>query len=469
MILGVAHQYCRRRFVLTCKDFETPLGVVPTDRSYVDGLASLAGRDLFDDELSHRTEHSIEFQVVFLQYLLGGRRDFTIVPILVGSFHDLMERGIDPIADPDVQRFIEALRIVEAGHGKSVAYIGGIDLCHVGPEFGDPSPVDPLLQEQVRQFDGAMLDRAAAGDPEGWFRTAGRDRQSLAGLRPGGDVYVLARHRPGAGPAAQVRAGPGRSPDLLRELREHGVPRIRALARDASLRCPCPASQPPHTDEPAADPVRCRDRRDAGPEPAARPPCPAPADFRAEVLRYDAAAEIAAMGRPALPDDLPHPRPGPAAVPDPGDRLDLSRLCAVAQPAGGALPDDRLRLSRRRSRRRRPAVADRARPSGGRPVRADRPPERRAGLPGRALVRLDGRAQGLAPRAEAVPPRGGARGIRPPDVLGRRALGLAPGAAGPGHRRTAADAPHRSWPTTAGSSSPRSWTIAGTSTSSRTA
>ncbi len=91
VVLGVAHQYCRRRFALTFKDFETPLGIVPTDRSYVDRIASLAGRDLFDDELSHRTEHSIEFQVVFLQYVLGGRRDFSIVPILVGSFHDLME------------------------------------------------------------------------------------------------------------------------------------------------------------------------------------------------------------------------------------------------------------------------------------------------------------------------------------------------------------------------------------------
>ena len=151
MVLGVAHQYCRRRFALTCKDFETPLGVVPTDRSYVDQIASLAGRDLFEDELSHRTEHSIEFQVVFLQYVLGGRRDFTIVPILVGSFHDLMERGVDPIDDPEVSRFVQALRAAESASGKRVAYIGGIDLCHVGPEFGDPSPVDPELQEQVRR------------------------------------------------------------------------------------------------------------------------------------------------------------------------------------------------------------------------------------------------------------------------------------------------------------------------------
>jgi MEMO1 family protein len=172
VILGVAHQYCRRRFALTCKDFETPLGVVPTDRAYVDRIASLAGRDLFDDELSHRTEHSIEFQVVFLQYVLGGRREFSIVPILVGSFHDLMEKGVDPIADADVSRFVQALRVAEKASGKRVAYIGGIDLCHVGPEFGDSAPVEPWLQEQVRQFDSTMLDHAAAGDPGGWFRTA---------------------------------------------------------------------------------------------------------------------------------------------------------------------------------------------------------------------------------------------------------------------------------------------------------
>jgi AmmeMemoRadiSam system protein B len=184
IVLGVAHQYCRRRFVLTCKDFDTPLGLVPTDRSYVDRLASLAGREFFDDELAHRTEHSIEFQVVFLQYLLGGRRDFSIVPILVGSFHDLMQRGVDPIDDPDVNRFIQALRAAESSSDKHIAYIGGIDLCHVGPEFGDSSPVDTDLLDQVRSFDDQMLDRAAACDPGGWFRTAARvsNRYRVCGL-----------------------------------------------------------------------------------------------------------------------------------------------------------------------------------------------------------------------------------------------------------------------------------------------
>ena len=184
IILGVAHQYCRNRFALTRKDFQTPLGLVPTDRAYVEKIAALAARDLFEDELSHRTEHSIEFQVVFLQYLLGGRREFSIVPILVGSFHDLMEAEIDPIETDEVRKFVEALRAAESASGKRVVYIGGIDLCHVGPEFGDPELLDGATLDQVRMFDKTMLDRAAASDPAGWFGTAARvgNRWRVCGL-----------------------------------------------------------------------------------------------------------------------------------------------------------------------------------------------------------------------------------------------------------------------------------------------
>ena len=168
----MAHQYCRRRFALTFKDFSTPLGVVRTDRQYVERIAEVAGSEFFDDELVHKSEHSIEFQTVFLRYVLSQERSVSIVPVLVGSFHDYLERGMDPIDDPEVRRFVDALRQAETASGKHVAYIGGIDLCHVGPEFGDPAPVDSQLQETVRRFDNEMLAHAAAGDPTSWFRTA---------------------------------------------------------------------------------------------------------------------------------------------------------------------------------------------------------------------------------------------------------------------------------------------------------
>ena len=173
VIFGVAHQYCRRRFALTRKDFETPLGLTKTERAYVDRLAQLAGGDLFEDELAHRTEHSIEFQVVFLQYLLGETRDFSIVPILAGSFQDLMEAGRSPIDDEEVKRFVEAAIKVEELYPGRVAYIGGIDLGHIGPDFGDPSLVEDPILARLRSFDAGMIERVSQGDPEGWFADAG--------------------------------------------------------------------------------------------------------------------------------------------------------------------------------------------------------------------------------------------------------------------------------------------------------
>jgi AmmeMemoRadiSam system protein B len=184
VILGAAHQPCQRRFVLTYKDFETPLGVARTDRSFVRKLAALAGEELFDDEIVHRTEHSIEFQVVFLQYILGPRRDFSIVPILVGSFHDLMHAALDPIEQPEIRRFVQALRAAESASERPVAYIGGIDLAHLGPEFGDPGPVTAQDLQSLRQFDSTLLHHAASSDPEAWFRHVAQthNRYRICGL-----------------------------------------------------------------------------------------------------------------------------------------------------------------------------------------------------------------------------------------------------------------------------------------------
>jgi AmmeMemoRadiSam system protein B len=185
VILGVAHQPCARRFVLTYKDFATPLGTTLTDRAYVRAIADASDRAYFDDEAVHRLEHSIEFQAVFLRHALGERADqVRIVPILVGSFHDLMTRGIDPITEPEVARFVTALRTAEHSSRRKVAYIGGIDLSHVGPEFGDPVPTDAQFLDEVRAQDSAILAHAAQGDARGWFaRTAAvSDRFRVCGL-----------------------------------------------------------------------------------------------------------------------------------------------------------------------------------------------------------------------------------------------------------------------------------------------
>src|SRR5205085_8220527 len=109
VIIGTSH-YSAQRYTLTRKHFRTPLGVVPTDQAYIDRLVAHYGDGLFDDELAHLPEHSIELEVVLLQYLYEGRRPIRIVPLIVGSFHDCVTTGNSPRHADDVARMVAALR-----------------------------------------------------------------------------------------------------------------------------------------------------------------------------------------------------------------------------------------------------------------------------------------------------------------------------------------------------------------------
>ena len=98
IILGTSHYGSGPQlFTATRKDYMTPLGAVATDREFVDRLAARYGDgDLFADELLHRNEHSIEFQALFLAWALGTA-GYKVVPILVGSFHEMVAERRRPL------------------------------------------------------------------------------------------------------------------------------------------------------------------------------------------------------------------------------------------------------------------------------------------------------------------------------------------------------------------------------------
>jgi AmmeMemoRadiSam system protein B len=190
VIVGTSH-YSGNRFTLTRKHFKTPLGVTPTDRDYVERLVHHYGTGLFDDELmAHLPEHSIELEVVFLQYLYQGVRPIRIVPLVVGSFGDCVANGAAPTVRADIRRMVEALRKAEAETPEPICYLISGDLAHIGPKFGDRSPVrEPLLGDS-RDRDHRILKQAEAADPAGYFRVIAdeADRRRICGLPP---TYVV--------------------------------------------------------------------------------------------------------------------------------------------------------------------------------------------------------------------------------------------------------------------------------------
>jgi AmmeMemoRadiSam system protein B len=192
VVLGTCHAGMEDPFALTLKDYDTPFGPAVVDREFADALAGRCGADLVGSELAHRSEHSIEFQAVFLRYLFAGRREFTIVPILASFLHESLLTGEDPDADPAVARFFDALRETVAASGRKVCLVAGADLAHVGPRFGDPEPVsDPWLRT-VETEDRAMLESVTALDARGFFDSVARDgdRRRICGLSP---IYALLR------------------------------------------------------------------------------------------------------------------------------------------------------------------------------------------------------------------------------------------------------------------------------------
>ncbi len=84
VILGTSHYGPLHRFGLTRKAFATPLGEARPDLDLVDWLERNGGPAVEREDYCHAVEHSIEFQVVFLQHVLGP--DVRIVPILCGPF-----------------------------------------------------------------------------------------------------------------------------------------------------------------------------------------------------------------------------------------------------------------------------------------------------------------------------------------------------------------------------------------------
>jgi AmmeMemoRadiSam system protein B len=184
VIFGTAHTPMENPFCLTRKDFITPLGTLNVDKELVDAIQSRCPNDLFKDERVHRSEHSIEFQCVFLRYLYPEPIPLKIVPVLSGSFHEAIEQSISPMELEPVRQFIEALKEAVSYLRREVCYIASADLSHMGLQFGDREGISEYGLRVLSQEDQEMLGYAEKMDGEGFFSLISRakDRRRICGF-----------------------------------------------------------------------------------------------------------------------------------------------------------------------------------------------------------------------------------------------------------------------------------------------
>jgi AmmeMemoRadiSam system protein B len=187
VVLGTCHTGVDGAFAATLKPYETPLGVVPADAAFTSRLQRLWGYDLQRGEFAHATEHSIEFQAVYLRSL---RITAPMVPIMCDSLHSLVPYGATPTAVPIVADFVSALHDAIVADGRAITVIAAVDLAHIGQRFGDAWLVDADRQRATEIADRETVALALQPDAEGYYAQVMRDRDArrICGFTP---IYLL--------------------------------------------------------------------------------------------------------------------------------------------------------------------------------------------------------------------------------------------------------------------------------------
>jgi hypothetical protein len=179
VILGTSHYGAPERFGLTRKPYVTPWGESRTNTSLVDELTQNAPEAIGTEDYCHAVEHSIEFQVLFLQSIFGA--DINVLPILCGSYAHSIYRGGKPESNEGVNRFLGVLGEIAAREGDRLFWILGIDMAHMGKRYGDS--FEALANENemlaVGGRDRQRIDRVAAGDAAGFWELVQENHDDL--------------------------------------------------------------------------------------------------------------------------------------------------------------------------------------------------------------------------------------------------------------------------------------------------
>lgn len=148
-----------------------------------------------EEDYCHSVEHSIEFQVLFLQWLYGP--DIKVVPILCGAFSSVYFGG-KPEKQEGVERFLGELAEIAAARDSGLTWVLGIDMAHIGRRYGDPfeAHADEGYLAEVAVRDRIRNDRVTAGDADGFWDLVQQNRDDLrwCGSSP---LYTFLKARPG--------------------------------------------------------------------------------------------------------------------------------------------------------------------------------------------------------------------------------------------------------------------------------
>jgi AmmeMemoRadiSam system protein B len=167
IMIGLSHR--GHRSCISMEDWETPLGIVKTDKDF--GQLLLKNSKLRQDEKAHAEEHSIEVELPFLQYINKGMMDkIKILPIVVS---------------PDFS-YIEIARNIKNAidlSKKKVIIITSSDFTHYGINYGY-MPFTADAKENLYALDKKAIDFITSLNPAGFLTYIKKTGATICGQLP---------------------------------------------------------------------------------------------------------------------------------------------------------------------------------------------------------------------------------------------------------------------------------------------
>jgi len=157
-LFGASHGYFGQSPAVYDKgNWLTPLGSVAVDEELADAV--IEKKAAVGNLQAHISEHSIEVQVPFIQYLFASAK---ILPILVPPIEEAVALG-EAVGD-----------IIKADEEKKIVCIGSTDLTHYGPRYGfTPMGIGPAAFQWASQInDRQFIELALKLEPEGMLANA---------------------------------------------------------------------------------------------------------------------------------------------------------------------------------------------------------------------------------------------------------------------------------------------------------
>lgn len=152
VVLGTNHFGLGDGVVMTEFGFETPLGTLRPDAPVLERLRDAFGDKLFKDQVDFAGEHSVNLHLPWIQHLWGD------VPVVAALVPDPTVAMIeDDGARVSAKEFAGGLKTVLAQAGGRTVVVASADLSHVGPQFGDRSPLDAARRREVEEADREVL------------------------------------------------------------------------------------------------------------------------------------------------------------------------------------------------------------------------------------------------------------------------------------------------------------------------